>query len=53
MQFLEYQQQQEEKIKLYDIYYLLADEFHYQNENSIRNVVKKVKEIVKGEVVKG
>jgi hypothetical protein len=38
--------QQDSKAKVYDIYDLLADEFHYQNKNSIRNIVKKVSRIL-------
>jgi len=47
MQFLEYEQQTKatSSVKVYDIYDLLADEFYYQNANSIRNIVKKIGQI--------
>ena len=52
MQFLEYEQNQEGKVKKHDIYELLADEFYYRNADSIRNIVKKVSEILCGKTDK-
>ena len=38
-------------VRLYDIYDLLADEFYYQNPNSIRNIIKKTEKILCKETV--
>jgi len=48
MQFIEYKQQTSNPSQsaMYDIYDQLADEFHYRNADSIRNIVKKVREIL-------
>ena len=39
------------RLKIYDIYDELADEFYYQNLNSIRNIIKKTEKILCKETV--
>ena len=46
MRFLELKKEKGAAAKNYDIYYLLSDEFYYQEHKSIRNIVSKVRKIL-------